>query len=102
MAVWGLEASAACRPTRRRGAPVSTMSDWISAVSSELGLDGGADVDLVLLVAADAAHGVTRPAAPVTTYLLGVAVGRGADPAEAAERIRRLVAQEPTHGPTSQ
>jgi hypothetical protein len=71
------------------------MSDWISAVSSELGLDDGADVDLVLRVAADAAHGVTRPAAPVTTYLLGVAVGRGADPAEAAERIRRLVPQEP-------
>lgn len=75
---------------------MSTMSDWISAACSELGLEGGVDVDLVLLVAADAAHGVTRPAAPVTTYLMGVAVGRGADPAETAERIRRLVAQEPT------
>lgn len=70
---------------------MSTMSDWVAAVSAELGLDGAADVDLILEVAADAAHGVARPAAPVTTYLLGVAVGRGADPAEAAEQIKRLV-----------
>lgn len=78
---------------------MSTMSDWISAVSSELGLDAGADVDLVLQVAADAAHGVTRPAAPITTYLLGVAVGRGADPTEAADRIRRLVPEGHAHAP---
>ena len=36
------------------------------------------------------AHGVARPAAPLTTYLLGVAVGRGADPAQAAARLTAL------------
>ncbi len=46
--------------------------------------------DLILDVAKDAAHGVQRPAAPVTTYLLGLAVARGADPAQTAAAISRL------------
>jgi hypothetical protein len=44
-------------------------------------------------VARDVAHQVARPAAPLTTYLLGVAVGRGADPTEAAARITALADQ---------
>jgi hypothetical protein len=46
--------------------------------------------EAVLDVARDVAHQVLRPGAPVTAYLLGVAVGRGADPAEAADRISAL------------
>ena len=34
-------------------------------------------VGLLLDVTRDAAHEVTRPAGPVTTYLLGLAVARG-------------------------
>ena len=75
---------------------MSTMSSWVDRVVAELGLVDPPDVNLVLEVAADAAHGVTRPAVPVTTYLLGVAVGRGADPTEAAERIRALVREQQT------
>jgi hypothetical protein len=44
----------------------------------------------VLDLARDVAHGVMRPAAPLSTYLLGVAVGRGADPSIAAATITRL------------
>jgi hypothetical protein len=66
------------------------MESWIDAVRLELGIDNPVDVTAILDVARDAAHNVARPAAPVTTFLLGVAVARGADPAEAAARISRL------------
>jgi hypothetical protein len=36
------------------------------------------------------AHGVARPAAPLTAYLLGVAVGGGQPMADAAARLREL------------
>jgi hypothetical protein len=78
---------------------VSELEDWAAAVCRELGLvDIGAGrpvLDLVLDVARDAAHNVARPAAPLTTYLLGIAVGRAGDPdavAELADRIGRLAA----------
>lgn len=72
-----------------------TLVEWAEAVREELGLaDGKAfgkeDVDRILDLAKDAAHSVARPAAPLTTYLLGIAVGRGADPDEAAEMLSRL------------
>lgn len=68
---------------------------WISDVIDDLGIDeqwSAADRDLVLDLARDVAHGVARPAAPLTTYLAGVAVGRGGSPAEIAERLGRLTA----------
>lgn len=69
----------------------SRMDAWTAAVRDELGLDDDPQVRLVLALSKDVAHGVLRPAAPVTSYLLGLAVGRGADPQEAAARITRLV-----------
>jgi hypothetical protein len=47
----------------------------------------------VLDLARDVAHGVLRPAAPLSTYLLGLAVGRGADPKAVAETIGALTVQ---------
>jgi hypothetical protein len=41
-------------------------------------------------VARDAARGVARPAAPLTTYLVGVAVGQGLPLPEAAARVTAL------------
>jgi hypothetical protein len=73
---------------------VSTLDEWAAAVCGELGLDPAAlDPRLVLDLARDVAHGVARPAAPLTAYLLGVAVGQGQPPAEAAARISQLAAQ---------
>lgn len=67
------------------------LEDWIDATCLELGLDRDQiDRDLVLDLAKDVAHGVARPAAPLTAYLLGLAVGRGAAARDAAVRITQL------------
>ena len=66
------------------------MDAWIDAVRAELGLDVAVDAAAVLDVARDAAHAVERPAAPITTFLMGCAVARGADPADVAARIAAL------------
>lgn len=66
------------------------MDEWIDRVMAELGLTERPDVASILDVARDAAHGVARPAAPVTTYLMGVAVAQGRDPHDIAQRIARL------------
>lgn len=71
------------------------MDDWTAQVCAALGLDDDPQVALVLRVKKDVAHGVLRPAAPVTTYLLGIAVGRGADPGQVEQLIADLVAQQP-------
>jgi hypothetical protein len=62
---------------------MSTMSEWVAEVCAELGLDltdHDATTTTVLDLTADVAHGVARPAAPVTAYLVGLAAGRTADP----------------------
>jgi molybdopterin-guanine dinucleotide biosynthesis protein A len=76
---------------RTRAAQEGTdMQEWVEAVRKALGVDVALDVDAILDVARDAAHNVDRPAAPVTTYLLGAAVAAGADPAAAADQIGEL------------
>ena len=69
---------------------MSTLDDWVDAVTVDLGLEASVDRSLVLDLARDVAHGVARPAAPLTTFLLGLAVGAGADPREAASKISAL------------
>ena len=75
---------------------MTRMDEWVSAACAELDLSpADVDVRVVLDLARDVAHHVLRPGAPVTAYLLGVAVGRGADPATAAARLARLAAGWP-------
>lgn len=70
---------------------MSTFEEWNRQALDELGIDPETlDRELVLAVARDVAHSVTRRAAPLATYLLGVAVGRGASAADAAARLTRL------------
>lgn len=68
----------------------TTMDEWIAEVKLALGLTVDVDVDLLLNLAREAAHNVTRPAAPITTYLLGIAVANGADAKTTAAKIERL------------
>jgi hypothetical protein len=54
-----------------------TLTEWLDAVRQYLDLDTPIDADAVLDLARAAAHGVARPAAPLTTFLAGYALGRG-------------------------
>lgn len=75
---------------------MTVMDDWVTAACAELGLDPAeVSVPTVLDLAKDVAHQVLRPGAPVTAYLLGVAVGRGADPAATAARLSELAGSWP-------
>ncbi|WIE79227.1 MULTISPECIES: DUF6457 domain-containing protein [unclassified Curtobacterium] len=68
------------------------LDDWTNTVCEVLGLTNtGVDIAAVLDLARDAAHGVARPAAPLTAYLVGIAVGRGASQAEATAIVRRTL-----------
>lgn len=76
-----------------------TLQEWTDAVQEALGTDVEVDIDLVLDLARDAAHSVARPAAPLTTFLLGYAAavrgGTQADVTEVAAVIGRLCAAQP-------
>jgi hypothetical protein len=73
---------------------MTALDDWTESVRAALQLDA-VDSTLVLDLAREVAHGVMRPAAPLTAYLFGVAVGRGADPRVAAEVVGALVRDWP-------
>ncbi|KOG21211.1 NTP transferase domain-containing protein [Streptomyces viridochromogenes] len=72
------------------------LDEWISAVKDELGLDLDVDTKLLLDLARDAAHGVARPAAPLTTFLVGYAAaqakGGEGGPEAVAEASRKAAA----------
>lgn len=70
---------------------MSSLDDWAQHVADALGVERP-DTRAVLDLARDVAHGVERPAAPLTTWLAGMAVAGGADPAQVAETIRSLAA----------
>ncbi|GGU28053.1 molybdenum cofactor guanylyltransferase [Streptomyces lavendofoliae] len=56
----------------------NVLDEWITAVKDELGIDLDVDTGVLLDLARDAAHGVARPAAPLTTFLVGYAAATAA------------------------
>jgi len=65
------------------------LERWVAELAEVLDVPELASLDLglVLDLARDAAHGVARPAAPLTTFLVGFAAGRvGAS----SDELRRL------------
>ena len=77
-----------------------SLTQWTAAATHALQTEFDVtipevDVQLLLDVARDAAHAVDRPAAPVTTFLLGYAVAlAGADNLGAgAHTLNRLAAE---------
>ncbi|MCX5391808.1 NTP transferase domain-containing protein [Streptomyces sp. NBC_00094] len=70
----------------------TVLDEWITAVKDELGIELDVDTGVLLDLARDAAHGVARPAAPLTTFLVGyAAASAGADggPEAVAEAARK-------------
>ncbi|MGP8300574.1 DUF6457 domain-containing protein [Streptomyces inhibens] len=69
----------------------NVLDEWITAVKAELGIELDVDTAALLDLARDAAHGVARPAAPLTTFLIGYAAGRqGRDVKELSDRAAAL------------
>ena len=68
------------------------LDEWISAVKDELGIDLDVDTGVLLDLARDAAHGVARPAAPLTTFLIGYAAARAGGGSEAVAEASRKAA----------
>ena len=68
------------------------LDEWISAVKDELGIDLDVDTGILLDLARDAAHGVARPAAPLTTFLVGYAAAQGKGGPEAVAEASRKAA----------
>jgi hypothetical protein len=63
------------------------LHDWIDELCDALDVEVDLDEALILDVARVAAHNVARPAAPITTFLLGYAAAQiGAD----ADEMERL------------
>jgi hypothetical protein len=50
-----------------------TLDTWTTQLSEALGIEAAVEIDDVLDIARDAAHQVDRPAAPLTTFLIGYA-----------------------------
>lgn len=72
----------------------TVLDEWITAVKDELGIELDVDIGVLLDLARDAAHGVARPAAPLTTFLVGYAAARagGDGPEAVAEAARKATA----------
>lgn len=73
---------------------MTELDVWAAHVAEELGLSGLVlDVDAVLDLASVAAHNVVRPAAPLTTFLAGLAAGQaGGSPEDIRDAIDRATA----------
>lgn len=70
---------------------MSTLDRWLAEVCADLGISqDSVDARAVLDLARDVARGVDRPAAPLTAYLLGVAVGQGRPAAATSERLSEM------------
>ncbi|RCG29715.1 hypothetical protein DQ384_19245 [Sphaerisporangium album] len=70
---------------------MNVLAEWTALVCKELGVDPEkVDRDAVLDLTRDVAHGVARPAAPLTAYLLGLAQGAGTASPDALERLSML------------
>ena len=66
------------------------LHDWIDELSDVLDVEAEVDEGLILDLARTAAQNVTKTAAPITAYLLGIAAGSSdADP----DGVERLAAR---------
>ena len=67
--------------------PAAELDDWVRELLAAFELtDTQVDIDKVLSLAGVAAHGIVRPAAPLTTYLAGYAAGLAVGRGQATEQ----------------
>ncbi|GAA4662568.1 DUF6457 domain-containing protein [Gordonia humi] len=72
--------------------PLPNLDAWIAELAPALGL-GEVDVPLrpLLDLTRDVAHNVARPAGPITTYIVGLAVAQGLAVEDAHAAITTLI-----------
>lgn len=97
------------KPAINRTLPPEALEEWLAALTAELGLDPAlVPIGAILDIARDVAYGVARPAAPLSTYLVGLAAaqraGAGEDPtaalADAARRTSDLAGRWADRSPS--
>ncbi|HZU93816.1 MAG TPA: DUF6457 domain-containing protein, partial [Microbacterium sp.] len=72
----------------------SDLEAWVRAMAADLGVDPDqVPTGLLLDVTRETAHEVVRPAGPVTTFLIGLAVGRGSTVDDAVATVRARIAE---------
>ena len=77
-----------CPPLGGRLRREKVFEEWVDELCELLSIDpNDVDIDGLLDLSRQAAHGIERRAAPVTTYLVGVAVGAGADADEVMSKV---------------
>ena len=70
---------------------MNVLDAWLGDAADALGIDRAAiQRDLLLDLTRDVAHGVARPAAPLTAFLLGLAAGKAGG---GAEEVKTAAAQ---------
>lgn len=69
------------------------LEGWALELAEAFGLDAAPDVAAVLDLARIAAHGVARPAAPLTTFIAGYAAARGIPLADVTAEVERRLGE---------
>lgn len=66
---------------------------WIDDLADSLEVDRleADEIDTLLETARDVAHQIERKVTPLSTFLLGIAVGRGARLGDAQAKVRALM-----------
>lgn len=86
------------RQQPRRGGDVS-LAAWVDEIAGQLGVEVDVDIAELLELAGDVEREMERPAAPLTTFLVGYAAGRGGNgPAlvrELTGKIRAILTATP-------
>lgn len=74
--------------------PPEALDEWLAALAAALGLDPAEiPVGTLLDVARDVAHNVARPAAPLSTFLVGLAAARNGGTAADIEAAAALATE---------
>lgn len=64
------------------------LHEWTEKMLTAFEIDGTqVDIDALLALAGKAAHGVVRPAAPLTTFVVGYAAGLAVASGQAEEQV---------------
>ena len=94
----GQAVGVAATSTRRAGDNPEEWAAWVREACAAVGVDPATvDVDAILDLTSQVAHRYARPMAPVSAYILGIAVG--SNPTASPEYLRRVLEDAATAAP---